>query len=321
LTRTVLAGTIKRMPFPSLNTNDALAALSQLGINLNASEITVERHEDRWLVRLPDERLAWFAASETGRNTLIADRRVLRLVESRCAFHAPRILAEHRSGDFDVRAMVPGASDPVALYNAACSNLEIAKQIGIRIGQMLAELHTRTQRPDVESFLPHKPSWPDPGRWIRERLPAVIDDRKLVAKIDEVLSHYECVQVAEEDRVLIHADLGMHALAYDPRTFRINGLFDFEGAAYADRHHDFQYLILGNGNTNILDEAIATYEPVVGRAIHRDRVHLYNAACASSYLAFRIGHEPDEPWCGRTLAEDLEWTRSAIESADSFMRA
>jgi hypothetical protein len=50
----------------------------------------------------------------------------------------------------------------------------------------------------------------------------------------------------------------------------------------------------------------------VGRTIDRQRVQLYNAACAITYLAFRDGHAPEEAWCGRTLEQDLRWSRWAI---------
>jgi hypothetical protein len=62
---------------------------------------------------------------------------------------------------------------------------------------------------------------------------------------------------------------------------------------------------------DLLDAARSVYEPVVGR-IQRDRVLLYNAACAITFLAYRAGTDPEERPCGRTLAEDLRWSRKAI---------
>jgi aminoglycoside phosphotransferase (APT) family kinase protein len=48
--------------------------------------------------------------------------------------------------------------------------------------------------------------------------------------------------VAARDRALVHGDLGLHNLALDPETDAVNGVFDYDGAAWADRHHDFRYL-------------------------------------------------------------------------------
>ena len=63
----------------------------------------------------------------------------------------------------------------------------------------------------------------------------------------------------------------------------------------------------------VLEAALAVYEPAVGRRVERNRVRLYNAACALSYLAFRVGHSANEFWCGRNLNEDLTWTRNALQ--------
>jgi len=42
--------------------------------------------------------------------------------------------------------------------------------------------------------------------------------------------------VAARDRALVHGDLGLHNLALDPETDAVNGVFDYDGAAWADRH-------------------------------------------------------------------------------------
>jgi aminoglycoside phosphotransferase (APT) family kinase protein len=302
------------MPFTELTSADATALLAEVGIDFSP-EGAIERRGERWLVRLPEQRVAWFAASQMGRDTLVADRSVLRMIETRCDFRAPRILVEHSSGDFDVRAMVPGTSDPVALFNAASGSPTIARQIGTQIGSMVEELHTKIAVADIENLIQrkiqHKPDFPESRAWILERLPRVIDDRAFIAKSDDVLRRCESLRIDDEDRVLIHGDLGMHALAYDPDSFRINGLFDFEGAACADRHHDFRYLILGN-STTMLDAALSEYESITHCILNRDRILLYHAACALSYLAFRVGHAPEEESCGRTLEGDLKWSREAV---------
>jgi len=106
--------------------------------------------------------------------------------------------------------------------------------------------------------------------------------------------------------------LGLHNLALDPETDAVNGVFDYDGAAWADRHHDFRYLLFDVGREDMLDAALEVYEPAVGRRLDRDRIRLYNAACAIGYLAFRSGVAPDQKSCGRTLAEDLRWVRTAL---------
>ena len=101
-------------------------------------------------------------------------------------------------------------------------------------------------------------------------------------------------------------------MALDPETDAVNGVFDYDGTAWADRHHDFRYLLFDVGREDMLDAALEVYEPAVGRRLDRDRIRLYNAACAIGYLAFRSGVAPDQKSCGRTLAEDLRWGRTAL---------
>jgi aminoglycoside phosphotransferase (APT) family kinase protein len=160
--------------------------------------------------------------------------------------------------------------------------------------------------------VPQQVPWPEAGTWIRERLPRVVADHGLIRGLGEVIDRYEGMPVAARDRALVHGDLGLHNLALDPETDAVNGVFDYDGAAWADRHHDFRYLLFDVGREDMLDAALEVYEPAVGRRLDRDRIRLYNAACAIGYLAFRSGVAPDQKSCGRTLAEDLRWVRTAL---------
>jgi aminoglycoside phosphotransferase (APT) family kinase protein len=118
--------------------------------------------------------------------------------------------------------------------------------------------------------------------------------------------------VQTDDRVLVHADLGLHNIAVDPVTADVRGVFDYDGAAWADRHHDFRYLIFHFAHEEALEAALAIYEPSVNCALDRTRIRLYNAACAIGFLANRSGVPAHEKSCGRTLAEDLSWVHNAL---------
>jgi aminoglycoside phosphotransferase (APT) family kinase protein len=152
-----------------------------------------------------------------------------------------------------------------------------------------------------------------PGEWIRARLVRVTSDRELIAGADMVIAKYEALSIPDADRALVHTDVGFHNMVIDPDSIKPCGLFDYEGAAWADCHHDFRYLIFDLDRFEILDAAIAGYEAVANRRIARSRVLLYNAACAITFLADRAGTAPpEERPCGRTLAEDLRWAKRAI---------
>lgn len=302
-------------PLESLDPARASQLLGAAGLDLRPSELSVEAHEERWLVRLPNRQLAWFAASAPGLARLRAERRVLRLLEARCSFAAPRVLFESADGELDVRSMVPGTRDPFSVFVEARARRELAVEMGRAIGAILAEQHSRIGAADVAEWLPLRPAWPEPRDWIRERLPRVVDDGGLIARAEAVIDTYESVAVEDSDRALVHTDVGFHNLGIDPHSFAVHGIFDYDGAAWADRHHDFRYLVFDLDRYEMLDAAAAAYATVVGYEIQRSRVLLYNAACAVSFLAYRAGIRPDVRWCGRTLPEDIAWSEHAIAKA------
>jgi hypothetical protein len=289
----------------------ACRALCEAGLSCPAEGLDIAAREERWAVSLPDGRIAWFPASAAGARRLAVERRVLGLLAERCSFRVPEVLFVSNSG-FELRRMVPGRCDPWGLYRRCRADPGLARRIGRWVGAILAEQHMRIVEADVAGWLPRRVSWPERGAWIRERLPRVVDDRGLIRALEEVIDRYEGMPVDAADRVLVHADLGLHNLALDPETDAVNGVFDYDGAAWADRHHDFRYLLFDVGREEMLDAALEVYEPAVGRRLDRGRIRLYNAACAIGYLGFRASVPPEQKSCGRTLAEDLRWVRAAL---------
>lgn len=294
-----------------LTEETASSALREAGLDLSPPQLRVEPREDRWLVFLPGDRLAWFAANARGRARLKLERRVLRLLSERCSFQVPRILFESNQG-WDVRAAVPGLCDPWTLYRRSLTDIPLARRIGSAIGSILVEQHTRIAHSDVMGWLATRPAWPESSDWIRRRLPDVIDDRRLLAEIDRALKVYDGVVATTDDHVLVHGDLGLHNIAVDPETIEVRGVFDYDGAGWADRHYDFRYLLFDHRQEDALEAALAVYEPAFGRTLSRHRIRLYNAACAISFLAFRQGVPPEQRSCGRTLAEDVHWVRGSL---------
>jgi hypothetical protein len=294
-----------------VNPEQVCKALREAGLVLRPDEIVLEEREDRWLAMLPDQRMAWFPANAAGEGRLAADRRLLQLLAERCRFRVPRLLYESTAG-FDIRAMVPGLSDPVGLYHRISADRGLARRLGHSLGLILAEQHGRVARADVAGWLPDHVVWPEPAAWMRARLPEVTDDAGLLARIERVLSAHQALDVAPEDNALVHGDLGLHNIAVDRETGDLQGVFDYDGAAWDDRHHDFRYLVFDHDGEDLLDAALAAYEPTSGHRIDRHRVRLYNALSAICYLAFRRDVPADARHCGRTLAEDLAWVRKAV---------
>jgi len=306
---TVEGASAEIRPIPTPET--VAEALREAGLSVAPDHIVLEARDDRWLARLPEGMLAWFPANARGVERLAAERRVLRLLAARCSFLVPRIMFEAESA-WDVRVAVPGIVEPWALYERIRADAGLARRIGSQIGAMLAEQHTLIHEGDVVPWLPAQPEWPEPLAKVRRDLPHVVDDPALLADIGRVLDAYEGVAVAAADRVLVHGDLGLHNMAIDLVTSEVRGLFDYDGASWADRHHDFRYLLFDEAGDDVLEAALAAYEPAVGHTLRGDRIRLYNAACAIGFLAFRRGVAPTDRSCGRTLAQDLRWVRGAM---------
>jgi aminoglycoside phosphotransferase (APT) family kinase protein len=292
-------------------------ALAAAGIPFDADSGAVEPRDGKMLLRLPGHRLAWLAETEVARARIERERRVLSLLGSRCTFGVPRVVHVGEDGAFDVRMAVPGLSDPWAMYERAKSDASWAARIGREIGAVLAEQHTRIAAADVAAWLPRAPGWPERRAWIVPRVERVTGDAALTKRVDALIARHESLDVPDEDRVLVHGDLGFHNLAFDRDTLSVRGVFDWDDASFADPHHDFRYLLFDfdDHGEALLDAAIEVYEAAAPRRISRERVALYNACCAATFLAFREGKAPDEDSCGRTLAQDLDWTRGALARA------
>jgi hypothetical protein len=297
--------------YPDLTQSTACRALREAGLAYPAETLRIAAREERWAVSLPDGCIAWFPASEAGARRLGVERRVLGLLADRCSFRVPEVLFASNAG-FDLRLMVPGQFDPWGLYYRCLADTGLARQIGRSLGAILVEQHTRIAQADVAGWLPRRVPWPEPGAWLRERLPRVVDERGLIRALGNVIDMYEATPVETGDCALVHGDFGLHNMAFDPETDAVNGVFDYDGAAWADRHHDFRYLLFDIGREDMLDAALEVYEPTVGQSLDRDRIRLYNAVCAITFLAFRVGVPPEQESCGRTLAEDLRWVRAAL---------
>jgi Phosphotransferase enzyme family len=221
--------------FAKLTPLTAVALLSAAGITCSAEEVQVIGREERWAVPIGGGRIAWFPASERGGARLTVERRVLSLIAERCSFQTPRLLFVSPRG-FDIRGMVAGRCDPWGLYHRSKADPKLAQGIGRAIGAILAEQHTRISEADVVGWLPRHVAWPETSDRIRKRLPMVVDDDGFIRAMEEVIELYEAVPVRADDRVLIHGDVGLHNLALDAESDCVNGIFDYDCAAWADRY-------------------------------------------------------------------------------------
>ena len=296
-----------------MDAEQARTLLADAGFDAALQNARIEKRDDRWAVSLSDDRMAWFPMSSNGKQRLEAERRTLQLFATRCSFQVPRVLFIAEAG-WDIRALVPGVCEPWALYERVQHDRPLARRIGRSLGSILAEQHTRVHVEDTAGWLPHRLRWPEPWEWIEDRLPHVLQDVRLLRSIKKVRRRCQEEEGTETGSVLVHGDLGFHNIAIEPQTDAVQGVFDYDGAAWTDRHYDFRYFIFDQQGEDLLDAALEVYEPAVGAHLDRARIRLLNAACAISYLAFRCGTPPEVRSCGRTLAKDLRWVSHALRA-------
>lgn len=290
--------------------------LRPAGLDIDPAAIELLARDDRFAVRLPGARMAWFPTNARGRRRMARERRILELIARHCDFAAPRILHVADAG-WDVRALVEGPFDPFGVYHRVNSDPGFARSVGEELGAVLVQLHTAIPTAALAGgWLPARSEWPQPIGWAQKRLPKVTDDAALIDRALKLLARYEAAERAGAGCVLAHTDLGFHNAVIDPGSGAVAGVFDFDSAAHCDAHHDFRYLLLDQPDETLLEGALAVYEAQTSAAIDRDRIRLFNAACAVAALALRAGSAPDEAPAGRTLAEDLRWTSMALARAN-----
>ena len=298
-----------------MDAETACLLLGQAGFPIDPGAISVTAREDRWAVSLPGDRMAWFPMNQAASGRLAAERRVLGLLAAHCSFRVPRVLHADEAG-WQVRELVPGLFDPWGLFRR-CSPIGhwrggSGRRSAASSPSSMPASGGRTLRGGCRN------GCPGPSRATRllDQLPRVVTDAGLLRVLERVLRRYEDQQqdTTASERVLDHGDLGLHNLAFVPDTDEVAGVFDYDGAAWADRHQDFRYLVFpGATDESMLDGALEVYEPLLGLQLDRERIRLGNAACAIGFLAFRCGTPPEERSCGRTLAEDLHWVTHALQ--------
>ncbi len=295
-----------------LTAADVARRLREVGVEVEADAVAVERRGDRVLARLPGERIAWFAMTPDAAARLAIEDRVLSLVGARCSFRVPAVLAAGPDG-WTLRTAVPGTADPFGFAARLKAEPGLVPGFGRALAMALAEQHARIAASDVAGWLPTAPPWPPPLDDVEARVRRVVDDAGLLGRIARLLGAGRALDAQDEDRAVVHGDFGLHNVAVDPATGAALGVFDYGDAAWADRHLDFRYLVFAAVPDALLDAAMAAYRGATGIALDRHRVLVRNALAAVAYLADRAGHGADEVVAGRTLAGDLRWTAWALD--------
>lgn len=289
------------------------AALATIGLAIEPAEITLLPRDSRFAARLPGHRIAWFPTDPAGEVRLTREARALGLIQRHCRFLAPRLI--HASASrWQLRHEVPGTTDPFAIYHRVRDDRRFAATLGGNFGRLLADQHLSIPPAELGDWLLPRPGWPPPTPRLAQDLPRVTNDRDLIDHALALLARSDEAEAQVTDRVLAHTDFGFHNMVVTPEG-AVVGVFDYDEATHTDRHYDFRYLLLDDRDDTLLVNAIEAYQAAGGATIDVSRICLLNAASAIGFLASRGDAAPEEKPAGRTLAEDLRWTRMALERA------
>src|SRR5262249_31314687 len=301
--------------YPITSTSVAQVINDWLALALKPENVKLEFREWRWVARLPGERIAFIPETIEAAQRLARERAVLQALANRVSFAIPHPEFFDPDTLIDVRRKVPGLTGR-HLHAEALAKLEFGGALAMAMGKMLAELHCALPRAEGVPLGLGSPEWPLPVEKMRRSLRGLVDT-ELEATMYRVLDLYEATIVPEGDLVLIHGDFGSHNFAFDPESHRLCGLFDFDGVALADRHLDLKYL--PSYGEAIMAKTLAVYRQQTAVEISIERIRLYHAAAAMSFLAWRV----DEPQAhdnrsGRTFEQAVAWVREAVNAVSSF---
>ena len=287
---------------------DALAAA---GYVADSAPLRPEFRRWRWVAPLRGDRIAFFADAPEAVERLGRERAILDLIGPRIIqFAIPSVEHASPDGRLQVRSMVKGVEATACFGGYECQRLLDASPAGRRLarelGHALAELHGSVTHAEAEAVgVPVGEPLPQAIADLHRRLVGCLPDPALAPALDAVLER--CVALGEEEagRVLIHGDPCAANLVIDPESGRLVGMFDFEYAAWADRHDDF-YALHSFGDV-FTERALAAYAAASGV-----RPSLRRAAAYHVYAAFYALAEALTAGDPGKVAKQLGWVHGAL---------
>jgi aminoglycoside phosphotransferase (APT) family kinase protein len=295
--------------FPEVTSSAIAAALAEAGEEPSPEALAPKRHDWRWHVRLPGDRLLVVPIDEVGAQRLARERHLLAALAPRVSFAVPLPLGD-LDGPLDLRRRVPGETG-MQHHWSTLEDPVLATAYAGDLARVLAELHlafTAAEAAELTgAFRPD--TYPLPP----ERLAAVVPSlpAEVHTRLGGALDLYVEILAAPADPVLVHGDIGTHNLAFDPVTRRVTGLFDFEEASCADRHFDFKYL--PSYGPRVLKLVLDDYRDRTGVAIDVPRMRILHLMTALSFWAWREDDpEAHDRLSSRNRDQALAWVGLAL---------
>lgn len=286
-------------------------ALAESGYVAAGTPLRPEFRRWRWAAPLPADRIAFFADAPDSVERLRRERSVLDLLGPRLTrFAIPSVEHVSPDGRLQVRRMVEGVGatawfggyERLRMLDASPAGRRLAGELG----RALAELHGSATQAEVTALgVPVGEPLPLALADLHQHLAGRLPDPALAPALDAVLER--CAASGEEEAgyALIHGDLCAGNLVINPETGRLVGMFDFEYAAWTERHEDFYALhSFGDEFTARALDAYATASGV--------RPSIWLAALHHLCAAFHALAEALPTSDPERVARQLRWVRGAL---------
>jgi len=276
------------------------------GEHLALDQLVPQRRDWRWLVELPGDRILFIPTDTAGASRLANERRLLAALAPRIELAVPQVIGAVDAA-LDLRTRVPGLSG-APLFGRITQDPACAEPFGVDLARVLAGLHAAFSLAEVRDLVspPRADTYPLAEPALRAVVPSLPDELRALA--DAALDRYAALP--PDDLVLVHNDVAIHNLAFDPVTLRVVGVFDFEGAACGGRHLDFKYV--PSYGPNITTHVLAHYRALTEIAISPARMRLLQFATALSYWEWRERDPADhDANSGRDRDIALAWVGMA----------
>ena len=243
------------------------------------------------VVMLNEQFIARFPKDAHAKERLVIEGRILELIRAGVEMPVPRF--EYQAEDVAMYRMLVGEplTREVLLRQHEAVQDRLAEQLALFLSQLHAiprevvELHTLGVSEAVRSLEDWSAMFADVQR---ELFPFLWAHQK--TWVQQLFAPVLHGQISlNYDPVLIHGDLGVYHILYDPTQGRITGIIDFGTAGLGDPASDFACLIQALGERFL--QHMARFSPAIAPALDRAR--------------FRAG------------VLELEWALHALRSNDA----
>lgn len=269
------------------------------GAGLDARVVRAEIRGARVMVELPSH-VAWVALTAEATARLAIERMVLQALAGRLPVSIPSSVV-HRDR-VCVRTRVSGRSG-LQHHRRAVDDHAVGEAWARQFGMLFATVHTALSAEALEALI---------AAGLPTRPAVDLDDVRRGAAALSSIKAQRLVDSYEPggDRTFLHGDLGSHNVVVDGQG-HIVGLYDFDEACVADRHHEFRWLpSYGEANLAV---ALAVYQGKTGVAVDIARVRRVHALAALEQYGWGLRAPEEHRRTRRTLAQTRAWAERAVE--------